>query len=530
MLRVGVLLDSGESFAWIAKILERLRESEFARLEVALLLSSSQDHKSGGSLDSVLFRLYERWDYRRRQDENDPFSPTDLSAFLKETKTVVLDNPGNLPAGLNLDVLLLLTKQKLSIDLSDYARFGSWTIEIGDSANYLPGASCFWSMYRQSPTTDCMLLIRGKETACTSLAYSSASGTEPWSLYGNRRMIYWKAGEIILRCLRKLHIHGLEYIRSLAVQDAVGKDGLCKSLPGNLQMLAFGARYFRHWSHTKIARLSPWPEYKWNLALRRRLPHSRFDDPGEYALLPCPNDRFYADPFLFEKGGQTFLFFEDFRYDEGRAHISYCAINPDGSTSEPIEVLTPPFHLSYPFIFEDEGTIFMVPESRSSRNVVLYRATDFPATWVQESVLLEDVHAVDATIHKENGKYWMFAGVSDGRYSNSDELSLFFAETLKGPWEPHPGNPLISDVRQARPAGALFYHDGRLIRPSQDCSKAYGYGLVFSEVIKLTETEYEERPIASLYPESIRGCIANHTYNRSSRFEVIDRFLSRKAF
>ena len=55
--------------------------------------------------------------------------------------------------------------------------------------------------------------------------------------------------------------------------------------------------------------------------------------------------------------------------------------------------------------------------------------------------------------------------------------------------------------------------------------KTYGYALVFSEVVKLTETEYEERTVSRMEPESFAGGVANHTYNRTERFEVVDREL-----
>jgi hypothetical protein len=165
----------------------------------------------------------------------------------------------------------------------------------------------------------------------------------------------------------------------------------------------------------------------------------------------------------------------------------------------------------------------MIPETKGNRTVELYRATNFPSEWTLESTLLSDIYAVDATILKHDGKYWMFVGISNGRYSNCDELGIFFSDSLKGPWTPHPSNPVVSDVRRARPAGAFFYDDhGRLIRPTQDCSKAYGYATVFSEVVTLTETEYEERPIARLDPDWVKGNLGTHTYTRTAQFEVID--------
>jgi hypothetical protein len=238
-------------------------------------------------------------------------------------------------------------------------------------------------------------------------------------------------------------------------------------------------------------------------------------------MLP-PKDRFYADPFLFEKDGKTYLFLEDLRYSEGRALISCCELNPDGTHGPIVEVLRRPYHLSYPFLFEENGQIYMIPETKGNRTVELYRATNFPNEWTLESVLLDNIYAVDATIHRSDGKYWMFVGISNGRYSNCDELGIYFADALKGPWTPHPANPVVSDVRRARPAGALFRDQGRLIRPSQDCARAYGYAIVFSEVITLSETEYEERPIARLDPDWVKANLGTHTYTRTGQFEVID--------
>ena len=177
---------------------------------------------------------------------------------------------------------------------------------------------------------------------------------------------------------------------------------------------------------------------------------------------------------MFEKDGKTYIFVEDVRYADDRAVISYCEVAPDGSFDLPVEVLRRPYHLSYPFLIEDDGEIYMMPETRGNRTLELYRATNFPTDWEPAAVLFKDAYMADATIQKINGKFWMFVTVSSGKYSNCDELCLFFSDAIKGPWTPHACNPLVSDVRHARPAGNLFYDGSRLIRPSQDCSKSYG--------------------------------------------------------
>jgi hypothetical protein len=99
---------------------------------------------------------------------------------------------------------------------------------------------------------------------------------------------------------------------------------------------------------------------------------------------------------------------------------------------------------------------------------------------------------------------------------------LFYADRLDGRWHYHPANPVSSDARRARPAGSLFYRDGRLFRPAQDCSVRYGYAIVLNEVLKLSKTEYQERAAETIQPSWRPGLLGTHTINANERYEVID--------
>jgi hypothetical protein len=547
MLRVGIVLDSYTSSAWVAKVIEDIQSSGFARLELVLLNSHSGQGKSSlltklrDRWRFTLFHLYGRWDYGRNKGDHDALAAKDVSSLLNAVPAISVDfnrrecsdsiPEDQLAEILNysLDVLFCFDSRAPQGGLLGIARYGLWWFQFGDIPTSYSGPSLVWELIERNPVSESSLQILTESLDGGRILYQSHSSTNQISLYSSRNPIYWKTAESALRCLRQLQLQGIDYVQSLPARSERKTDTRRKNrAPSNLQMIFFMGRYLSRWFQARVAPLRSGPRTKWFIAIRRRTPAHRFDDPSNYRLMPCPDDRFYADPFLFEKDGKTHLFFEDFRYPEGRAVISYCELGPDGTPGSPVEVLRRPYHLSYPFVFEYEGEIYMIPETRETRMVELYRATSFPTTWTPEAVLLSDIHAVDATIQKVNGRFWMFAGVSNGRYSNSDELCLFFADALTGPWTPHRNNPVLSDVRRSRPAGLLFYDEGRLIRPSQDCGKAYGYALVFSEVLTLTETEYEERQINRIEPGLIAGCIGTHTYNRTEQFEVVDRTLPRQ--
>ena len=138
--------------------------------------------------------------------------------------------------------------------------------------------------------------------------------------------------------------------------------------------------------------------------------------------------------------------------------------------------------------------------------------------------LLENISAYDTTLFHHNGKWWMFTTVLEYKGASSDdELFLFYSDDLLSTdWTPHPQNPIVSDVRRARPAGRIFSSGGVLYRPSQNCSVRYGYGLKINEIRVLTETEYQETELSSVEPLWDRNLIATHTFNRTGSLTVID--------
>jgi hypothetical protein len=543
MLRVGIMLDSYVSSAWIAKVIADIQSSEFARVEVVVLQTAAPEARGGiasklaGLWKYSLFERYERWEYGRNKSKPDALELTDVSALLKDVPSISVRSTRKDGADLvakdataevrghNLDVLFYFGVRPLKGSILSAAKYGVWAFQPGKAAGRSDGAPLSRELYEHNPVTRSSLRVLGDTPSQDRIIYQSAASTDQHSLFRSRNSVYWKTAEFAMRRLRDLHQYGMGYIEA---DSAVSAAPANNHTPNAAQMCAFMFRYGMHWLDERIASLRSGPRAKWCIAIRKRSASLRYDDPAGYTLMQSAKDRFHADPFLFEKDGRTYLFFEDFRFPLGRAIICCCELNADGTPGEHVEVLRRPYHLSYPFVFEDGGEIYMLPETRGHRTVELYRATNFPYEWAADAVLMSDVDVVDSTIQKIDEKYWMFCGISNGRFSNCDELGLFFADSLKGPWTLHPKVPLVSDVLSARPAGKLFYEDGRLIRPSQDCGKAYGYALVFSEVTKLSETEYEERFLSRLEPGVVKGNLANHTYNRTEHFEVVDRNFAAK--
>ncbi|MFP5239390.1 MAG: hypothetical protein ACLGQW_06135, partial [Acidobacteriota bacterium] len=172
-----------------------------------------------------------------------------------------------------------------------------------------------------------------------------------------------------------------------------------------------------------------------------------------------PKGTGWADPLFFSRGGRSWLFIEEIP-PSGRGVIS--VMDYDGRAfGPPRRVLEEPFHLSYPNVFEHGGEVYMLPETSQAGQVRLYRATDFPGGWVLDRVLLDGLRAVDATLVEHGGVWWLMANVRGERGSSWDELHLFKGPSPLGPFTPLRLNPVVSDVRRARPAGRIARVGGR---------------------------------------------------------------------
>jgi hypothetical protein len=249
-------------------------------------------------------------------------------------------------------------------------------------------------------------------------------------------------------------------------------------------------------------------------------------------ILPPP-DRDWADPFLWVHNGKRFIFVEEKPYSTNRGHISCLALDENLNISSSQIILERPYHLSYPFLFEYQGQLYMLPESGANNAIELYKCTDFPSQWEFVKALIPNIQAVDATLVEKDGLWWLFANIVVNSGSSWDSLYLFKADSpLSDQWSPHPKNPIVKDLHTARPAGNFLMHGIDLIRPSQDCSVCYGYAINFNRVTMLDEANYAEIRINTLKPPTNnRSILATHTWNEKQGLVVIDaKILRRRKF
>jgi hypothetical protein len=542
-LRIGIMVNSLTVARWVAKIVREIQESSFA--EVVLVLRNFPPEAAPKKAwqqrlktywTHSLFERYKRWDYQRHREELDAFGEADLSELLKNAAVLPVQpiqkgfvdrfTPQDIARirEANLDVLFRFGFRIIRGEILSCAKYGIWSFHHGDNREYRGAPPGFWEMYERNPVTGSILQVLTESLDGGRVIYRSHSATDFGSLYLTVNPLYWKTSEFAIRRLRDLYRHGWDYIQSLEEynESDTYKKGIYRTPPTPV-MVRFLSRLVARKIYRKFRALLFAERTQWFIAYRARSgTQTALTDQTCFRVIPCPRGRFYADPFLLKRNRKTYMFFEDFEFQKDRAAISCVEIDRQGELSAPERVLDKGYHMSYPYLFESQGSVYMIPETRARKTIELYRATEFPRNWEFVRIMAKDVLAVDSTLFEHSGKFWLFTNIAVPGGSTFDELHLFYADSLEGEWTPHRKNPVVSDVRRARPAGALFFEGGKLIRPGQDCSLRYGYALTFNEIEILSETNYKEKPYNRIEPDWCRGSVCTHTYNRNEDFEVLD--------
>lgn len=552
-LRIGILIDSAMLDAWAFRMLQIIGKSEYA--EIVLVVQNSEGringsdksfarHSPGRVIRATVGRilsLIESIVVVGRPGSPDAFETVDSSEILANVERLIvkprqtkfsdfIDETDLLKIRIkDLDVLLRLGFRVLRGGILQAARHGVWSLHHGDNRINRGGPPGYWEVMESIGETGSVLQILTEDLDNGRVIYRSFSATNDASISANKNNYYWKSLFLAPRRLNDLYTMGSDAFYATFCQPSIVPQLYDRSLyrsPDAAERLTLLCR--------KLAQKLQRKYSKWRFYDQWTLFYSFADDISTVlwrfkALVP-PKDRIWADPFAVVHSGKHFIFFEEMPNSTRKGHISVIEVSRNGQTTPAKIALDAPYHLSYPFVFEYDGQIYMVPESVANRTIELYKCTRFPDQWTFQKNLMQDCEAADATLFEWGGKWWMFANMREIRgVSRWDELFLFYADSpLSSQWTPHPRNPVVSDVKSSRPAGRIFMRDGRIIRPSQNSSNHYGYGFNFCEIMKLTEVEYEERVIQRVEPKWRKDLVSTHTFNYAEGLTVIDAQVRRK--
>lgn len=519
-LRVGLLVDSFVQPKWVERCIDFIRRSDAAKISLVVV---SEKPSADGPSESLLLRLYRLVDDQWFKTQNDPLDPANIATALSGVPRLKITTNGDArvrpgKAELeeirqhDLDVILCFGVVPTGSAIHAIPRLGVWSYDFGEE-QAPPGAPAGFAELAHGVVTDPQLV---QETPRGRVPlYRSPTATNRASMAKTRRNVYFKAAAFAGRKLRDIRdSNGAMPPRKAAA-------GAQRTTPQGSSFNGF-TRVSRRVMGEMLSNLTS--RDQWVLGIRFRQPgdpSGPFLDLDDFTLIEPQGNHFWADPFPLEQDGRHFVFFEDYPYANRKGHLSVVEVDEAGVVGSSTEVLSTDFHLSFPNVFRHDGELYMLPETSQARQVQLYRCERFPDKWGRAATLLDNTAAVDPVVFQHDGQWWMFVGTREPGAGGSDEVSLFHAPRITGPWTPHRRNPVRSNVFSARPAGQVYELDGQLYRPAQDCSRRYGYGLVINRIDRVSETDYAETEVARLNPES-RGFLGIHTVNHSERLTVVD--------
>lgn len=535
---LALVMDAWEQPRWVADALREALSSGTMSVCAVAIVGEDPGRPSGagslrnGAASSFLARLYSAADRMRFRPDTAPFAPESLHPLVGGVRTSQLaagaaagggETSPLFGAGQQPDLVLNLSSRLETGRLAGRAPLGAFAFVLGDRSR-APGDDVgVREVMRGEPVIRVRLERWDRVNGPATTAIETITNTHPFSAGRTRAIAARHASTLLARLGRTLIVDRRDSLHPNAPVAEPGpatpRATRSTGIGGGLLRLA--ARYVRYLTAGRRTR------DQWVLAYHRAAEGDASSAPPErrlsqyHEIIP-PSDRFWADPFPLRLGGRDFLLFEELIFADDVGHLSVLELGPHGPLGEPTTVLKRPFHLSYPFTFEFGGQLYLLPEMALEGRLELYRAVRAPYEWVLDRVIMEGPMLMDATLEEIDGRWWMFASEYREGLQPWTDLLVFHADSPFGPWTPHPRNPVVSDVRSARPAGRLFRDNGAWIRPAQDCSRSYGEAITLRRITTLTPTDYAEVAASYIAVDASSGWKGPHTLNVHRGLSAID--------
>ena len=280
-------------------------------------------------------------------------------------------------------------------------------------------------------------------------------------------------------------------------------------------------------------------EKMYSIAIRKRESSSDFFwDHNDFCFVECKidcQDRYWvADPFLFEKDGIVYIFYEAYDLVKKRGCIGYSIYEDSANVLKVNIIISESYHLSFPNIFTCNNEIYIMPESCENYSLHVYKAISFPDKWERDKDILPDVFACDSIFIKDKERKYlltneMYHNAPHGKVSSCWVKNYLYEISGINVCN-YEGVKIAEGDFGIRNAGKIIEINDTLYRVGQDCRNSqYGCGLVFFKITGLSpynEILFKTWSISDFLTH-IKYSHANeiiglHTYNYCNHYEIID--------
>jgi hypothetical protein len=537
-LRIGLLLDGPSLANWQLQIVKQLQASDRVKVVAAIINQTPPKPTKSFLLHlwqmraKLIWKLHESIDKKLFKVQVDASTRHSIAELLSQIEVVyvtpkktkycdyLLAIDFEKIKSLKLDVSIRFGFRIIKGEFLNIAKFGIWSFHHADNRVNRGGPPGYWELFSGIGTTGITLQILNADLDGGLVLSRSICGNQGISITRNRNNIFLRSVPMMLEKLSQLHDLGWE--KFVAQHQGGNVDVYSAPLyqtPDNFPALRNLIYSLKRGFRATYRRLLY--KHQWTILIGEQ-PAGK-NSLRKFKALTPPAYEYWADPFLVERNGRLRIFFEAVPFDTYKGYIAAIEY-ADGTWKNFQKVMAPNHHLSFPFLFDFDGRLLMVPESISQSHLQFFECVEFPNKWEPLEEANVDIPGIDTVIFHHKEHWYLFTTVIETSGAATNEvLSLYFTDNpLKGKWHQHPLSPLFRDVTKGRMAGRIFEIEGKIFRPAQNGAGSYGSAVNIYEITSLSPTDYSEKWVAEVGPYWKPNLTKLHTWNVYENFTVAD--------
>jgi hypothetical protein len=471
-LKIGIIVDESNQPYLVYDLYKKSLESNSYSVD-CLIIQKTNTHKTKKFfqklisflktkgilrlLDRIIFEFIDQIETKivmKKKEFKDLFVKHSISKF--EVKKIYV-NPEISKSGLfyryktedldkikNLDLDLLIRGGSgiLQGDILSLCPLGIISFHHGDNNFYRGGPPGFWEVYNREPSTGFIIQRLTKVLDGGNVIFK---GHIPTSFFYKLNVckLYLKSSIFLHKTLDKLsnNFDSLKYYPKTSEDININKiPKLHQSFLYIFKTIILGSK--------KVLNKLLGRSYIWNVCYHF-INDWKHPTIRNSIIIKNPHKRFLADPFVIKYEDRKIIFVEDYHFKFNKGKISAYEITAEGHKEIGVAI-EEKFHLSYPFLFESNKGLFMMPETHEAKDIRIYKCVEFPLKWELHKILIRNIRAVDSNIFSFNNKYWLFTNLDSSNLGDySSELHIFYADSFdSSSWKPHSLNPVIFDSKK----------------------------------------------------------------------------------
>ena len=416
-----------------------------------------------------------------------------------------------------LDFILRFGFNIIRGDILEVAKYGIWSYHHGNELEFRGGPTGFWEIFKGSKINGVVLQRLNNLIDAGVIINRRSYQTVLHSYSEHLNKLLVASTDMPLQVCKQI-ISGNQ---SVFEKEHSSSKAPMNRLPNNWKMIKFHIILLYNRVSFHIDRL--FKQEHWDIGVvaenAKVVPASADFNPIKWLKLRN-GSQYAADSFCFESNNSNYIVFEDYDYKMKKGIISLTKLDENNRPISIKPILEKPYHLAYPFIFQNNQSTYLIPETAENGTIELYKWNTKNETFVFQQVLL-NVAGVDASIVYYQGRWWVFCGLKDNL--PNEKLFIYYSDELTGEYKAHEINPVKVDPAGSRPAGQFIIKNNVLYRPAQHSVNWYGEKIDWFKVNEFTPISFSEELIGEIIPqkqwEHNKGV---HTFSQTSRIIVID--------